>query len=179
LSYLSASGTAGASSPQILIDITIGSATEYTIMTDRICNGDCGFARPGSVAYRKLCRGVLPCLDTDAHQDGFEGAHKVFLTEFQMPLDGNTGFQGDAPAIWMLNAQISPTLQYCNESCSCWSSGWGELDIAGVLSPGLIQCKSTSHTNTPTGDSDYISRPTNSSMKLVVIFRSASSTANI
>ncbi len=54
LSYLSADGTKGASSPQILADITIGSATEFTVMTDDICKGDCGFVRPGSVAYREL-----------------------------------------------------------------------------------------------------------------------------
>ncbi len=99
--------------------------------------------------------------------------------EFQMPFDGNTGFQGDAPAIWMLNAQIPRTVQYGNENCSCWSSGCGELDIVEVLSSGLIQCKSTLHTNTPAGDSDYITRPTNSFMKLAVVFRSANSTAHI
>lgn len=99
--------------------------------------------------------------------------------EFQMPLDGNTGFQGDTPAIWMLNAQIPRTLQYGEETCSCWASGCGELDIVEVLSPGLIQCKSTIHTNMPAGDSDYITRPTNSPMKLAVIFRSTSSTAHI
>jgi hypothetical protein len=179
LSYHSADGTRGSSSPQILSDSTIGSATEYTIMTDSICNNDCGFVRPESVAYRKLCLGIQPCLDTDVLLDGFEGADKVFLMEFQMPLDGSTGFQGDAPAIWMPNAQIPRTLQYGNETCSCWASGCGELDIVEVLSPGLIQCKSTIHTNTPAGDSDYITRPTDGPIKLAVIFRSTSSTAHI
>lgn len=55
LSYLSEDGTRGASSPQILSDSAIGSATEYTMMSDDICNGDCGFVRPGSVSYRELC----------------------------------------------------------------------------------------------------------------------------
>jgi|SRR5271163_2034099 len=99
--------------------------------------------------------------------------------EFQTPMDENTGFQGDIPAIWTLNAQIPRTLQYGDEACSCWASGCGELDIVEVLSPGLIQCKSTIHTNTPAGDSDYITRPTNSPMKLAVIFRSISSAAHI
>jgi hypothetical protein len=118
-------------------------------------------------------------LSTDIPLDGFDGADKVFLVEFQMPLDGNTGFQGDMPAIWMLNAQIPRTMQYGDPTCSCWGSGCGELDVVEVLSSGLMQCKSTIHTNTPAGDSDYIERPTAAPMKLAVIFRSTSSAAHI
>jgi hypothetical protein len=99
--------------------------------------------------------------------------------EFSMPLDGDTGFNGDMPAIWMLNAQIPRTLQYGSASCSCWESGCGEFDIMEVLSSGSTYCKSTFHTNTPGGDSDYITRPTSGTMKLAVIFSSSSSTAHI
>jgi hypothetical protein len=103
----------------------------------------------------------------------------MFLYEFMMPLDGNTGFNGDMPAIWMLNAQIPRTLQYGNAACSCWISGCGEFDIAEVLAPGALRCKSTLHTNAPGGDSDYILRPTSRLMKLAVVFASATSTAHI
>jgi hypothetical protein len=106
-------------------------------MTDSTCNDDCGFVCLGSVGYRKLYLDILPRLDTDILPDGFEGADKVFLMEFQMLLDGNTGIQGDAPAIWMLSAQIPRTLQYGNKSCSCWASGCGELDIIEGAFPRL------------------------------------------
>lgn len=58
--------------------------------------------------------------------DGFGGADKIFLMEFTMPMDGKTGFNGDMPAIWMLNAKIPRTIQYGKAECSCWSSGCGE-----------------------------------------------------
>jgi hypothetical protein len=163
LSYLNSAGTGGAASASVLADVVVPSNNEFTIMTDTVCaNGDCGYVRPGSVAYH-----------------GFDGADKVFLFEFQMPLDGNTGTNGDMPAIWLLNAQIPRTLQYGTASCSCWTTGCGEFDIAEVLSSGSMYCKSTFHTNTPGGDSDYITRPTTSTMKLAVIFSSADSSAYI
>jgi hypothetical protein len=31
--------------------------------------------------------------------DGFDGADKVFLFEFSMPMDGTSGFNADMPAI--------------------------------------------------------------------------------
>ena len=54
LSYASADAQNGASSPQILAkDLTIPSNKEVVIFSDRKCeNGDCGFVRPGTVAYR-------------------------------------------------------------------------------------------------------------------------------
>lgn len=96
-----------------------------------------------------------------------------------MPLDNTTGFNADMPAIWMLNAQIPRTLQYGASDCNCWESGCGEFDIMEVLSSGAMQCKSTLHTNTPAGDSDYIERPTESTIKVAVIFDSSSSMAQI
>ena len=106
--------------------------------------------------------------------DGFDGADKVVLIEFSMPMDGKSGFNGDMPAIWMLNAQIPRTLQYGNAACSCWESGCGEFDIAETLNSGSTYLKSTLHTNTPGGSSDYILRPFSGTMKLAVVFSSAS-----
>ena len=51
--------------------------------------------------------------------DGFGGADKLFAFEFEMPLDGDRGFEGDQPALWILNALTVLTEQY---GCSCWPS---------------------------------------------------------
>lgn len=163
LSYLNADGNGGASSPNVLSNKLIGSNEEFTIMTDRECSGDdCGYVRPGTVAYH-----------------GFDGADKIFMFEFEMPHDSSSGFNGDMPAIWMLNAQIPRTLQYGEASCSCWGSGCGEFDIIEVLSPGEDRCKSTLHTNAPGGSSDYLVRPTDHTMKLAMIMNSADGTINV
>jgi len=77
------------------------------------CNGDCGYGRPGSVAYRKSQQHSCGACLTPV-TDGFDGADKVdkvFLFEFSMPMDGEAGFEGDMPAIWALNAKIPRTLQ--------------------------------------------------------------------
>lgn len=162
LSFVNSSGTGGASSPQILADAILPSNEEVVVMLDEECNNDCGYVRPGSVAYH-----------------GFNGANKVFLLEFSMPIDGRTGFNGDMPSVWILNAQIPRTIQYGNPSCSCWESGCGEFDIAEALNSGSTFLKSTLHTNKPGGDSDYFERPTSSTMKLAVVFSSATSTIHI
>ncbi|MBE7180721.1 MAG: hypothetical protein INR71_05860 [Terriglobus roseus] len=99
--------------------------------------------------------------------DGFGGNTKAFFFEFSMPYDGQTGFNGDMPSLWMLNAQIPRTGQY--SSCSCWQSGCGEFDICEVLDSGNPRCKSTYHGNTPGGSSDYFQRPTASTMKMAVV----------
>ncbi|TGO30690.1 hypothetical protein BPAE_0004g01490 [Botrytis paeoniae] len=162
LSFVNSSGTGGASSPQVLADATLPSNEEIVVMLDEECNNNCGYVRPGSVAYH-----------------GFNGANKVFLLEFSMPIDGRTGFNGDMPSVWILNAQIPRTIQYGNPSCSCWESGCGEFDIAEALNSGSTFLKSTLHTNRPGGDSDYFVRPTSSTMKLAVVFSSATSTIHI
>lgn len=61
-------------------------------------DGSCGFIRPGTVAHRKktLIVGRNPSL---MQIDGFDGADKVFLFEFSMPMDGTSGFNADMPAI--------------------------------------------------------------------------------
>lgn len=163
LAYLNADGNGGSGSPTVLKDTFIASNNEFAIFTDRECqNGDCGYTRPGTVAYH-----------------GFDGADKIFMFEFDMPHDGNNGFNGDMPAIWMLNANIPRTLQYGEATCSCWDTGCGEFDIIEVLSPGEERCKSTLHTNAPGGSSDWIRRPTNGLMKVAVIMNSADGTINV
>ncbi|KAJ8066048.1 hypothetical protein OCU04_005140 [Sclerotinia nivalis] len=54
LSFVDRNGTGGASSPQILADTTLPSDSEIIVMLDEECNNDCGYVRPGSVAYREL-----------------------------------------------------------------------------------------------------------------------------
>jgi hypothetical protein len=154
LSYASSKGDGGASSPQVLADVQLKSNNEIIIMTDKECDGDCGFYRDGNVAYH-----------------GFAGAQKAFFFEFEMPLDGNTdaATNGDMPAIWMLNAQIPRTLQYGKAECSCWTTGCGEFDIFEVLAPGDLRCKSTLHSNIAGGNSDYFNRPISGSMKAMVM----------
>lgn len=80
-----------------------------------------------------------------------------------MPYDGKKGSQyslQDAPALWMLNANIPRTVQYGD--CSCWKSGCGEFDILEVLASGDGKCKSTLHRSDAGegGDSNYFDRPT-------------------
>ncbi|TIA39737.1 hypothetical protein D6C78_03037 [Aureobasidium pullulans] len=154
LSYANSKGDAGASSPQVLADTQLGSNEEVIIMSDKECDGDCGYYRDGNVAYH-----------------GFAGSQKAFFFEFEMPLDGNTdaATNGDMPAIWMLNAQIPRTLQYGKAECSCWTTGCGEFDIFEVLAPGDLRCKSTLHSNIKGGNSDYFKRPTSGSMKAMVL----------
>ncbi|KXS98837.1 hypothetical protein AC578_10853 [Pseudocercospora eumusae] len=157
LSYASADGCSGASSPQILEDCQLKSSTEVVIMTNKQCSGDsCGFVRPGTVAYH-----------------GFDGPSKAFFFEFSMPDDGTTAASiydpTNMPAIWMLNAQIPRTLQYGQADCSCWSSGCGEFDIFEVLAAGDKRCKSTLHGNIAGGDSDYFARPVDGTIKAALL----------
>ncbi|KAK5467509.1 target of Sbf [Exophiala xenobiotica] len=163
LSYANADNTGASSGPVTLADTLVGDNSEFVIMTDKACsgeNGDCGYYRPGSVAYH-----------------GFSGASKLFLLEFQMPLTGTTGFNMDMPAAWMLNALIPRTQQYGN--CSCWTSGCGEFDIFEVLDSGNTKCKSTWHGAHAIGDSDYFARPTGATVKVAVVLDGSGSTTNI
>ena len=157
LSYASSDGQSGASSPQILEDTTLPSSAEVVIMTDRECSDDdCGYTRPGTVAYH-----------------GFDGCQKAFFFEFSMPDSGESTADiydpVNMPAIWMLNAQVPRTLQYGNEDCSCWSSGCGEFDMFEVLAPGDSRAKSTLHGNKAGGDSNYFSRPASGTIKVAMI----------
>jgi hypothetical protein len=157
LSYASSDGTCGASSPQTLQCTTLPSSAEVVLMRDQQCeDDDCGYTRPGTVAYH-----------------GWDGARKAFFFEFQMPNDGSTTTDVynpvNMPAIWVLNAQIPRTLQYGNQDCSCWGSGCGEFDMFEVLSPGSSKAKSTLHGNKAGGDSNYFDRPEQQAIKLGMV----------
>lgn len=159
LSYASSDGCTGSSSPQVLADTTLPSNAEVVIMTDSQCgdnDGECGYYRPGTVAYH-----------------GFIGTDKAFFFEFSMPDDGESTADiydpVNMPSIWMLNAQIPRTLQYGTADCSCWTSGCGEFDIFEVLSPGYDKAKSTIHGNIAGGSSDWFPRPMNESIKMGVV----------
>lgn len=166
ISYANADNSGCSSSPVALGDVTIGSNTEFLIMSGLTCGdksetSSCGFYRPGIPAYH-----------------GWSGVEKIFVFEFEMPSSGATGFNGDMPAIWMLNAKIPRTLQYGAQSCSCWSSGCGELDLFEILSTG--SSKMITHLHDKQGDNgsgyggggsgDYIQRPLQGSMKAAAIF---------
>ncbi|TDZ32056.1 PGA52-like protein [Colletotrichum spinosum] len=150
LSYLNSDATGGAASPQILDPVYLSSNKEFAIYSDRQCtDGSCGYYRPGSVAYH-----------------GFKGEDSVWLFEFNMPMDGTTGFNADMPALWFLNARIPRTAQY--SSCSCWPA-CGEIDVLEVLATGDTKCKSTFHSNVPGGSSDYFDRPTGEPIKVATV----------
>ncbi|KAI0103558.1 putative TOS1-like glycosyl hydrolase-domain-containing protein [Daldinia grandis] len=168
LAYANEDGTKAAPSPTVLKDCRIDDTKEIIIASDEKCDESCGAVRPGSVAYK-----------------GFGGANKVFLTEFSMPVSGQTGWNMDMPAYWLLNGAIPRTGQY--SKCSCWSGdnsspqegGCGEADIIEVLRSGDTKAKSTFHFAAGTGDSHYFDRPTDKTMKVAVVFQAASSTASI
>ncbi|QDS67711.1 hypothetical protein FKW77_005634 [Venturia effusa] len=153
LSYASADGKSGTASPELFGGSLDSGLDEIAIFSDVACekSGDCGYSRPGAVAYK-----------------GFAGAQKAFFFEFQMPDDGTSGWNQNMPAIWALNAKIPRTQQY--GACSCWDSGCGEFDILEVLDPGNTRCKSTVHGFVQGGSSNYFVRPTVSFKKMAVIF---------
>lgn len=166
LSYANSDNTGGSSSPVVLGDVTIASNTEFVVMSGLKCGddsetGDCGYYRSGTPAYH-----------------GWDGKTKLFVFEFEMPSSSATGFNGDMPAVWMLNAKIPRTLQYGDASCSCWDTGCGELDLFEILSTGSNKC--ITHLHDKQGDngsgyggggsSDYFARPTSGSLKAAVIF---------
>ncbi|KAI1766707.1 putative TOS1-like glycosyl hydrolase-domain-containing protein [Hypoxylon sp. FL1150] len=168
LAYANEDGSGAAASPTILKDGTLADTSEVIIASDQECNDDCGTVRPGSVAYK-----------------GFSGSDKVFLAEFQMPMSSESGDGLNMPAYWLLNAAIPRTGQY--SSCSCWKGdnaspqegGCGEADIIEILASGDTKAKSTFHFAAGTGDSHYFDRPTDSTMKVAVVFQASSSTASI
>lgn len=173
LSYCNADGVTGAGAPTVLSDVTIPSNKEFVIFSGDKCVGDsCGYYRPGTPAYH-----------------GFGGNFKVFAFEFGMPSDPGaaSSFNGDMPAIWMLNAQIPRTVQYGNSKCSCWDTGCGEFDVFEVLNSGNNFLTSHLHTGQNGGASgkggagtgDYIARPTSGTMKAAVIFSDSSITITV
>ena len=165
LSYANSDNSGASSSPVALSEVTIDSNTEFVVMSGLKCGdsseqADCGFYREGIPAYH-----------------GWNGQEKLFVFEFEMPSSSATGFNGDMPAVWMLNAQIPRTLQYGDASCSCWDTGCGEFDLFEILSTGSDKCISHLHDKQGAvngygggGSSDYFSRPTSGSLKAAVIF---------
>lgn len=172
LSFLNAAGSGGASSAQVLSNVDIPSNKEFSIFSGQPCDESCGFSRAQDVAYSTyqltppLCC-TSKTLLTPEIVEGFEGASKIFLFNFKMPMDGNRGFNGDMPAIWALNAAVPRAAQY--SACSCWPK-CGEFDFFEVLASGDDKCKSTVHLAPGGGSSDYFPRPTDAYVKAAVVF---------
>lgn len=172
ISFSSEDGKSAASSPTPLGDVTFKSDEEFMIFSDDKCSGDdCGYYRDGIPAYH-----------------GFGGSDKIFVFEFTMPTDSASGFNGDMPAIWLLNSKIPRTLQYGNQECSCWKTGCGELDLFEAISSGSDQLVSHLHDGQGSGTYsnvggggpvDYFTRPTSNSLKAAVIFDSSSNTIQV
>lgn len=166
LSYANDDNSGGSSSAVAMGNVTIGSDSEYVIMSGVECGassetGSCGYYRSGTVAYH-----------------GWGGNTKIFVFEFEMPSASSSGNNGDMPAVWMLNAKIPRTLQYGNADCSCWKTGCGELDLFEILSGGSNKLITHLHDQQGAsgsgygggGSADYFSRPTSGSMKAAVVF---------
>src|ERR1700738_2270785 len=161
LSYAASNGVTAASSPQTLGSVVIPSDNELVIFQSAPCDSSCGFVRSGSPGHKGF----------DTSQD------TIFLLEFEMPSTADSGFKGDMPAFWFLNAEIPRTLQYGLPECSCWTTGCGELDIFEVLVAGSNYLTSTLHTWQGTGNqyggggtSNYFMRPTSSMMTAAIVF---------
>lgn len=163
LSYCNKDNSGCSAEPVLLDDITLKLNSEFTIMSGQKCNDSCGYYRQGIPAYK-----------------GWAGDKKIFVFEFTMPHEGNPkDFNGDMPAIWMLNAQIPRTVQYGDPLCLCWSTGCGELDLFEVLLGGSDKMMAHLHTGqgAPDGKNgggggslDYFKRPTDTTIKGAVIF---------
>lgn len=165
ISYMSSDTTVGAKNPQILQNAPIKSRDEFMIFSDEECDDSCGFSRPGIPAFK-----------------GFAGSKKIFVFEFSMPddvtpnpnNDPELSFNDNMPAIWALNSKIPRTSQYVlgQNSCSCWSSGCGELDLFEVLKDATPMCKSHFHSKKGAGggDPNYFPRPVNGFVKYAVYF---------
>lgn len=109
---------------------------------------------------------------TTSVTEGFPGSARVFMFEFSMPDEpqhnGEPG--GNEPAIWLLNSRIPNTAQY--NTCNCWASGCGELDIFEIIYPGQTKAVSTFHLDgdgKSAGDANWLQRPTGGPIKLAVV----------
>ncbi|CCC68922.1 hypothetical protein NCAS_0B08380 [Naumovozyma castellii] len=178
LSYASTNGTGSASAATLLeSDNLISSDQEYSIFSNVSCpksgtGKGCGVYRDDIPAYY-----------------GFGGTTKMFLFEFEMPVEtqkNSSSFEYyDMPAIWLLNDHIPRTSQYPNNAnCSCWASGCGEFDIFEVMNgTERNHLYSTFHTfqgiedlGTGIQSYGYIPRDTSSTMRGGVIFDSNGNT---
>ncbi|GMM38964.1 Tos1 protein [Saccharomycopsis crataegensis] len=163
ISYADASGTGKSKTATTLKDTTLASDDEVVLFTGEKCGSDCGYYRSDIPAYK-----------------GWDGSTKIFAFNFQMPTDSGTKTTNnyDMPAVWLLNAKIPRTLQYGTESCSCWSTGCGELDLWEVITSGSSQMTNHLHDGQGEdgtrwgggGSSDYFTRPTSSAETFVAVF---------
>lgn len=161
ISYADKSLQKGSAKPQIPDSISLSSNEEFIVMSDSPCTegSGCGYHLPGIPAYH-----------------GFGGKNKIFAFEFSMPRGEAGGFNGNMPAIWLLNADIPKTAQY--GACSCWDTGCGELDVFEVLSGNHDAVKTHYHSKQGAnggkygggGSPDYFKRPFDRTVKMVVEF---------
>ncbi|CCD24195.1 Tos1p NDAI_0C05360 [Naumovozyma dairenensis CBS 421] len=166
ISFANSDGITGCSSATPLDDVTVASGKEFIIFSGDSCDGSndgCGYYRDGIPAYH-----------------GFGGDHKIFVFEFLMPSDtSGSAMNQDMPAVWLLNAKIPRTLQYGDASCSCWETGCGEMDLFEILTAGSDKLISHVHDGQDGGTQDYFTRPTETSLKVAVIFNGNDNTIHI
>lgn len=168
LSFSDASGLKAASSNTVLLDTTLDSDKEVILFSGNKCDSSCGFYRSDIPAYK-----------------GWDGNYKIFAFNFKMPTaTDSTSNNHDMPAVWLLNGKIPRTLQYGAESCSCWSTGCGELDLWEVITSGSSQLTNHLHDGQASdgsdkydgsrwgggGSPDYFDRPVDSYETFVAIF---------
>lgn len=161
ISYADKTLQSGSAKPQTPDAISLSSNQEFIVMSDIPCSeGDgCGYHLPGIPAYH-----------------GFGGGRKIFAFEFSMPAGGAGGFNGNMPAIWLLNANIPKTAQY--GACSCWDTGCGELDVFEVLQGKHDGVKTHYHSKQGAkggkygggGSPDFFKRPFSETIKVIVEF---------
>lgn len=174
ISFAASDGVSGASSAQALDQVTLASNKEYMIFS----GVDCSDTSSGSCGHYR---------DDIPAKHGFGGATKMFVFEFKMPHDYSSSYNSDMPAIWMLNAKVPRTLQYGDSTCSCWSTGCGELDLFEILSSGSEKLITHLHDGQGNdgnsqgggGTQDYFTRPTSSSFKAAVIFDGSDKTIHV
>lgn len=82
------------------------------------------------------------------------------------------------PAIWLLNANLVNLVQYGGDTCSCWTSGCGELDIFEVI-PGdynsaVTQIHMSPDSNLNTGVDGVFARPFNEFITVALIMSDSS-----
>lgn len=164
------------------------SEREIAVFTDKLCDGNCEYARPDATAH---CTSPPDArlIYTLTFTDGWDGPSKAFFIEFQMDHYDNhgsdQGMLSDAPAWWFLNAAIPRILQYGNDRnnipCSCWSTGCGEFDAFEILGHGEMRAKSTIHRqgNLEGGDTNYFLRPVGRTIKFVVVYHNWNITARV
>jgi hypothetical protein len=161
ISYADKTLQSGSAKPQIPDAIDLDSNQEFIVMSNTPCaEGDgCGYHLPGIPAYH-----------------GFGGGKKIFAFEFSMPEGGAGGFNGNMPAVWLLNANIPKTAQY--GACSCWDTGCGELDVFEVLQGKHDSVKTHYHSKQGAnggkygggGSPDFFKRPYNKTIRVAVHF---------